>query len=211
MLQHEEYDQHIDADGVDDPCLSFGDWCTKSFTEKLHFQYWYLPRTLAEFALWYNALDMVNYARWLPVHISDLVNLIFKVPDVATEFRVGKWVVYKSQKALSGIAIDQTHEQSNDQVKESGAAVGLAENPSEFQSWMAAGPEEAWILCEFEENFNLLHCKTDLHHYEQMPATQNAFSEEVKSLVSTNNDMEQSQICWYLIAKRSCLILWYIQ
>ncbi len=121
---------------------------------------------LAEFAPWCHALDMVNYARWLPVHITDLVNLIFKVTNVATEFRAGKWVVYKSQKALSGIAIHQAHEQSNAQVKGSGGAVGLIENPSAFQRWMVAGPEVAQILCEFEENFNLHHCKVDLHHHE---------------------------------------------
>ncbi len=150
------------------------------------------------------------------MHIRDLVNLILKVPDVATQSRAGKWVVYKSQKVLSGIAVDQTQEQSNAQVKGSGGAIGLTENPSAFQSWMVAGPEVVWILCEFEENFTLLHCKADLHHHEQMPATQKAFAEEVKSLVSTNNDMgnpymEQSQICWYLISRRSCQIIWYLQ
>ncbi len=38
---------------------------------------------------------------WLRMHIRDFVNLIFTVPDVATKFRTGKWMVYKSQKALS--------------------------------------------------------------------------------------------------------------
>ncbi len=54
---------------------------------------------------------------------------------------------------------------------------------------MIAGPEVAWILCEFEENFNLHHHKADLRHHEQMPATQKAFAKEVKALVSTINDM----------------------
>ncbi len=54
---------------------------------------------------------------------------------------------------------------------------------------MVAGPEVARILSELKENFNLHHCKADLHNHEQMPATQKAFPEEVKSLASSNNDM----------------------
>ena len=49
--------------------------------------------------------------------------------------------------------IDQVHEQNNELVKGSGGAVGLAENPSAFRKWMVAGPAQAQLLKEFENEF----------------------------------------------------------
>jgi len=34
-------------------------------------------------------------------------------PDIAAEFHLGKFVVNKTQRAFSAIALDQTHEQLN--------------------------------------------------------------------------------------------------
>ena len=36
--------------------------------------------------------------------------------------------------------VDQAHEQNNEHVKGSGGAVGLAEIPSAFRTWMVSGP-----------------------------------------------------------------------
>ena len=51
-------------------------------------------------------------------------------PDVYTEFLKRKFVVKKSKRAFSAIAIDQAHEQNNASVKGDGGAVGLTENPA---------------------------------------------------------------------------------
>ncbi len=75
---------------------------------------------LTEFIQWCIALDCINYARWLPVHIRDLVNLIIRLPELDAAFKAGNWVVCKSQKVQSGVAIDLAHEQNNAQVKGSG-------------------------------------------------------------------------------------------
>ena len=73
-------------------------------------------------------------------------------PDVYTEFLKGKFVVKKSKRAFSAIAIDQVHEQNNASVKEDGGAVGLTENPAAIRRWMVrvCGPEMARLLQEFE-------------------------------------------------------------
>ncbi len=46
--------------------------------------------------------------------------------------------------------IDQAHERNNELEKGSGGAVGRTENPSAFRRWMIAGPEQARITNEFE-------------------------------------------------------------
>ena len=61
--------------------------------------------------------------------------------------------MFKRQKKFSYIPIDQVHEQNNKNVKGSGGAVGLTENPYAFRRWMIAGPEQARLLLEFESQF----------------------------------------------------------
>lgn len=62
----------------------------------------------------------------------------------------GHWVI---RKTMNRIPIDQAHEQNSEVVKGSGGAVGLTENPSAFRKWMVAGPEQARLLKEFEDDY----------------------------------------------------------
>ena len=64
-------------------------------------------------------------------------------PDVYTELLKGKFVIKKSKRAFSAIAIDQAHEQNNASVKGDGGAVGITENPAAPRRWMVCGPEIA--------------------------------------------------------------------
>ncbi len=69
------------------------------------------------------ALDHINYARWIPVHIRDMKSL----PDSIKEEFQRFWVVQKTSNVFSSIPIDQAHEQNNRLVKGAGGAVGLTE------------------------------------------------------------------------------------
>ena len=62
---------------------------------------------------------------------------------------MGTGLLKKTSNSFSAIPIDQEHEQNNKLVKGSGGVVGLTENPSAFQRWMTAGPEQARLLKEF--------------------------------------------------------------
>lgn len=89
------------------------------------------------------APDLVNYSRWLPIHIRDLVNLKERHPFVYAEFEQGKFVVRKTQHIFSTISLDHNHEQENEMIKGEAGAVGLTESPAAFRRWMVAGPEIA--------------------------------------------------------------------
>ena len=56
----------------------------------------------------------INYARWVPVHIRDMVNLR----------PTGNFIICKMRWVFSSMAIDQAHEQNNAAVKSDGG-VGL--------------------------------------------------------------------------------------
>lgn len=53
------------------------------------------------------------------------------------------WVINKTQKRISYIAIDQAHEQNNRVVKSAGGIIGLMENASALQQLSVVGPESA--------------------------------------------------------------------
>ena len=92
----------------------------------------------------------INYARWLPVHLRDMLSLKHKHPGVFQEFQSGKFVVFKSSRTFSAIAIDQAHEQANAVIKGKGGAIGVTEEPSALRRWMVAGPEVSRLATEYE-------------------------------------------------------------
>ncbi|KAG1697675.1 hypothetical protein GQR58_005903 [Nymphon striatum] len=104
---------------------------------------------LTELACWFHAMDHMNYARWIPVHLKDMAELPERHPEVARKFREGSFTVQKTKK-ISSIAIDQAHEQNNACIKGDGGAVGLTDNPAALRRWMIAGPEVARVIEEFQ-------------------------------------------------------------
>ena len=79
------------------------------------------------------------------------MTLAEKHPDVLAEFKSGNFVVHKTSNKFSAVALDQSHEQNNAMVKDSGVAIRLTGNPGALRRWMVAGPEIARITTEFEE------------------------------------------------------------
>ena len=69
---------------------------------------------------WFFALDHVHYARWLSVHLCDMLKLNETSPDVSTYFERGMFVVSKTKRSSSSIGIDHAHEQNNKCVKGDG-------------------------------------------------------------------------------------------
>ena len=64
-------------------------------------------RILTEIVPWFFALDHTHYARWIPIHLCDLISRLEHHPDVYTEFVKGNFTVSKSRRVFSAIAIDQ--------------------------------------------------------------------------------------------------------
>ena len=101
----------------DEDVLSFMDWCSKRKVESPQFHFWSMILNFelaillfirshreANFALYkdilfelipyFFALDHVNYARWLPVHLSDMANFY---PELNVEFEKGNFAVHSHQ------------------------------------------------------------------------------------------------------------------
>ena len=116
----------------------------------------------------------------------DICELPIKHPDVFTEFQNGSFVVHKTKRLFSSIALDHAHEQVNAVVKGKGGAVGLTENPAALRRWMVAGPELARMVEEFEE---VISANESQSHHENKPAIQSAFAKAVVNLVSSFEEL----------------------
>ncbi len=198
---HSEANEHLDFNAWRDlqsqTCPQFKFWSTALNLELMLMIFVRSVRTgdfalyvqvLSQVAPWMFALDQNNYARWLPIHIRDMMVLEHKHPAVFAEFQAGKFVAQKSSHVFSCIALDQNHEQENEVIKGEGGAVGLTENPAALRRWMIAGPEIARIVKEFEATF-LVQESSDVRHHEQVPSVQRNFAKDVESLVNIIEDL----------------------
>ena len=136
---------------------------------------------------WMFALDRTNYARWLPVHIRDMLAVPTKHPEIYREFLSGKFTAQKTLNAFSAIPMDQAHEQNNELIKGNGGAIGLTENPSALLRWMVSRPELARLVKEFEDGDEDKHAH--LPHHEQSHASQTRFKNQVSTLVSVIEEL----------------------
>ena len=98
ILLKKAYTQYLEALAPDCQPEAFGDWCKRREQEIPQFQFWYTVLQLELLVLtyikslrtsnfplyvdcltkltpWFFSLNHTNYARWVPVHIRDMVNL----------------------------------------------------------------------------------------------------------------------------------------
>ena len=73
----------------------------------------------------------VNYTRWLPINLRDMVTLEVTHPEVFNEFQLGNFVVHKTNREFSGLAINQAREQANAVVKGDGSWANLGSSCTE--------------------------------------------------------------------------------
>ena len=209
ILLHKAYENYTYEESVPD---SFDEWCSKRVEISPQFQYWHMimrfellvlvfvrslrdsnfplyVAVLQKIAPWFFALDHTHYSRWLPIHICDMMTLQDQHPDIAVQFSQGGFVVHKTKRPFSSIAIDQAHVQNNKIVKGDGGAVGLLQNPKALLRWTVAGPEISRATEEFEANCLSDSGKTNLKHHELTLSAQSTFANEVRHLVQVIEDM----------------------
>ncbi|VDI52492.1 Hypothetical predicted protein [Mytilus galloprovincialis] len=122
---------------------------------------------------WVFALDHPNYARWLPIHVRDMLSLDTLAPSIATEFESGHFVVKL--------------------VKGEGGVIGLTENASQLLRWLVCDPEMARAVNEFELSQELIKHEqskgSDVRHHEQVESKQKAFVKQVIAFTDTIEEM----------------------
>ena len=111
------------------------------------------PTSLRNLLKCFFALDHIHYARWLTIHVFDLISLPITHCSTYQEMLKGFFSFAKTKRPFSRMAFDQVHEQNNKIIKGLGGASQLL-NPvddSALNRWEICGPEVARIVSEFEE------------------------------------------------------------
>ena len=89
-----------------------------------------------------------HYARWVSVHVQDLLSLPITCPRLYQEFERGNFVVQISGREFSRIHYDQAHEQSNKTIKSIKGPIDFLNHATDelHRRWEIAGPEIAEYL-----------------------------------------------------------------
>ena len=179
--------------------MSLEEWTT-SMTDAPTFNYWLLILKFQEivltfiraqrntdFSLYFECLqhlaplffstDHLKYARWVSIYIQDLKEL----PEtIYKEFKEGNFVVKRSSKRFSVIAIDQSHEQMNKIVKSSGGVIGLTQDPTSLMKWSLCIPLVNQMLEDFWGEYSDII--SDFFHHDEGNKQQIDFLYDVQNL-----------------------------
>ena len=198
ILKQRAYSRHCSS--VHGPPESYEMWATHSSNENPTFRFWCMVMNLEllmcrfirslregnfhlyvqvcdELFAWFHVMDHINYARWLPVHVRNMVQLADTHPQVYAEFLKGNFVVQKSSHKFSLIAKDQCHEQCNKSLQAHGGAAGLYENPEALTLFLLAGPDSSRCIEEFEAIIDKSNSTTA--HHEEASSLQAKYKKDV--------------------------------
>ena len=74
---------------------------------------------------WFSAYDHYHYARWITVHLYDLVNLPCASPYLYKCFSDGCFAFQKTNRKYSLTVLDLAHQQNNAVIKRMGGATSV--------------------------------------------------------------------------------------
>ena len=209
---------------ADEAVVSFGQWRADCEQSSVQFLYWstvlelqlllltfvrslrlgnfnLYTDSLQQLAGWFFVCDQTNYARWLPVHIRDMLALEHSHPDIYREFLAGNFTISKSRRKFSSLAIDHAHEQLNAVIKGEGGVVGVTESDAALCRWAVTAPELSRMLQEFEADaFEMSDVET---HHEQTASVQNKFRKDVSKLL----DVFDSEVPFSACSANELLVL----
>ena len=102
--------------------------------------------------------------------INSLAGYTLLIPsrNLVKPFEEGKASVRKAEKAFSLMALDQTREQLNAQIKGDSGAVGLfgQQGATVLKRWMVVGPPVSELVNSFREYISLFKIENVVHHHE---------------------------------------------
>ena len=143
-------------------------------------------QSLRSLSKWFFILDHYNYARWITVHLFDLISLHITFPGVYQEMMKGSFSFCKTKRPFSRMALDQVHEQNNKIIKGQGGATRSLnlEDESALIRWETCGPEIARITSEFEDEMkdDSESQASQLKHHEDNKHFQEQFSKDVNTV-----------------------------
>ena len=107
--------------------------------------------TLEQFIKYFFACDRLNYARMIPLYISEMLSMQEIDPSLLEEFSSGNWIVNKSKIAFCALGAYHALEQVNRWMKVADGIVGLTQNQTARTRFFSVAPELARLKVESKQ------------------------------------------------------------
>ena len=136
---------------------------------------------------WFFIFDQYNYARWISVHLQDLIHLPLTCPNIYKEFLNGHIDVQITEKSFSKIHYDHAHEQSNKTIKSIRGPIDFVNQSDENiqRRWEIAGAEIADYLESAQSSLKESNNGPfSLRHHEDNHSFNNLFLKESAILIN---------------------------
>ena len=128
-----------------------GDW-------KLHLE------SLTALCKYFFAHDRINYARMVPLYLTQMKQLESTDPDIHAEFMAGNFCVNKNEELFCAIGPDHAIEHVNKIMKIQGGLKGLTQQPAAMARWFLIASELSHLSNEAETFAGIVSTKQTRHH-----------------------------------------------
>jgi len=169
-LQRRAYDHCLELSDERDEELELDDWCQQRAKTCTQFDYWatvlqveltvlvyvrslrqgsfqMYSDALTELETWFHVMDHTNYARWIRVHLRDMVTLPTAHPEVAREFETGRFTIQKAVLRHSNLPGPRAKQCCNQRRQ---ICCRPHRQGTALRRWTMAGPEIARLMGEFQ-------------------------------------------------------------
>lgn len=120
--------------------------------------------SLHAFTKYFFALDQQNYARMIPLYLSEMQNLHSSDPIIWQHFKEGQFVVNKSMVPFNALGADEALEHENRRLKVQGGLVGITLNENARARFFLADPELTRIAVATENMIGFANKQKHTHH-----------------------------------------------
>ena len=128
---------------------------------------------LSSLVIWFFIFDQIHYARWVSVHVQDLLTMPITCPVIHGQiFSQGHFAVQISNREFSKIHYDQAHEQANKVIKSIRGPISFVNRAKDDlqRRWEVAGPEIVEYLENVEKKLKPEKTEGIQPHHEDNPS-----------------------------------------
>ena len=120
---------------------------------------------MEELLPYFHAHDQLNYGRWGPLYVADMLEMQTTDPDLWNFLNEGNFSIAKSSVSFTAIDPDHAIEQEHKKMKSKGGFIGITGNELALEKYFITAPTLSRVVDEFKDYAGIKSRQaTSLHH-----------------------------------------------
>ena len=120
---------------------------------------------MEELLPYFHAHDQLNYGRWGPLYVADMLEMQTTDPDLWNFLNEGNFSIAKSSVSFTAIDPDHAIEQEHKKMKSKGGFIGITGNELALEKYFIIAPTLSRVVDEFKDYAGIKSRQaTSLHH-----------------------------------------------